>query len=593
MFVSENDIEIYVDMVLALPIFHDCEKKDTLKDFLVDVFKELYRDNPKDIEDLFSNTFTLNPISYVFALSLGILNEDAEKAIKTFLKDTIQLFVNKASIKDALYIKNLLLPFGINIKLYNVVVENRNQYVGKEIETGEKIVFNTDSEFMTDIHLLRIDDYARNLYEEEFTTIVLHLNISNVVEFDNETTAPPTAMIAYAFTKYRDEEIHFALGSGNVFSVSMLEFMQIFRYIYLRYIQLRNPGFDINTQPDNNVYWYMLHDQDNLDELYDLVYMYLYEIENRSDMDNYIRMEAHLLNENVIVLNNNSIEEVYDYLYGRYPIIMTYLEQYLNDDDVLYEFLNTMRVALITKIHSMTYANDVDRVSFLVFLYLANTVVFNIEKISTETKDILYTFKKYFLPIYTTFDIKVEYINSIKNRLNKLYTDYRVKNRLLKPFISLVELWDDQSGFTKANQEDWILIESSGEAITTPKWYDDLNLNDLREMFLSGVRESDTLEIEDDHTIKPQIFLPEQISEQDDIHGNLTIDDIVLHADVDSAVEFLQNISLTDNDIQIHDNVARKYMIIPSSAERDNINDSWVFTIYNEDNTIKEIVSSS
>ena len=593
MFISEKDIETYVDMVLALPLFQQQEKKAELRQFLIDIFRELYQDNVEDIERIFNNTFSLNPISYVFALSLGILSEDIDKAIRYFLKDTIQLLINKASVNDVLYLKQLMVPFGVDIKLYNVIIENHDHYVAKEIETGEQIVFDTNQEFINDIHLIKLNEYKEKIQEESFTTIILFLKISNVVVFDRETTAPPPAMIAYAFTRYKDELIHFTLGTGSTFSSTIVGFMKIFRYIYLQYIRLKNPGFDTTQFYTGETFWYLLRDDTQLSELYDLVDMYMHEIRNRTDADNYIRMEALFLNENTITLNNDSISDIRDYLYTQYPTIISYIDQYLSNVDDLYLFLNNMRSSLILKIHSMTYANDVDRASFLVFLYLVNTIVFDVEKISREANDILFIFKKYFLPIYTTFHTKIEYVQSIKNRLNKLYTDYRVSNTVAKPYLSLVEFWDDQSGQIGANQEDLILSVDSGEAIVTPKWYEELELQDIKDLFLSGTKGNSLLDINDDQNIEILNDIREQLDQSDNVFENLTIPDVSDSLHTSTVINYEQQQQLTDNVSIIEHEVVRKVFLMPTEAERDNIDDRWVFTIYNEDNTVKEVVTSS
>lgn len=593
MFVSEKDIETYVDMVLALPMFQQHSKKAELRQFLIDIFRELYQDNVQDIERIFNNTFSLNPVSYVFALSLGILNEDIVKAIRYFLKDTIQLLINKASVNDVIYLKQLMVPFGVDIKLYNVIVKNHDHYVAKEIETGEQVIFDENQEFISDIHLIRLDEYKEKIQEESFTTIILFLKISNVVVFDHETTAPPSAMITYAFTRYKDELIHFTLGTGSTFSSTMIGFMKIFRYIYLRYIQAKNPGFDTTQFYTGETFWYLLRDDTQLSELYDLVDMYMHEIKNRTDADNYIRMEALFLNENTITLNNDSISDIRDYLYIQYPTIISYIDQHLTSVEDLYLFLNNMRSSLILKTHSMTYANDVDRASFLVFLYLVNTIVFDVEKISREANDILYTFKKYFLPIYTTFHTKIEYVQSIKNRLNKLYTDYRISNTVVKPFMSLVELWDDQNGQVQIKQDDIVLSVDSGEAIVTPRWYEDLELQDIQKLFFSGTKGNSLLDINDDQNVELPENIQEQLNQTDNIYNSIVAPDLNDTLQISNVIDYEQQQQLTD-DVSINDhNIAKRVFILPTETERDNISDHWVFTIYNEDNTVKEVVSSS
>jgi len=641
-----KDIEKYIDNLLSLPIFADTGKIDELKKFLTDQLYTLYEENPTDVINLFNRSFDINPVSLAFTMSLGILEQDVETAISYFITDVVKLLYQKSNFKNLSYLKTLLQRFGLTINVYRVIVKNASSYVGEEVETGE-IINLSNEEFVDNKHLLALNDYQVNLKQDQYETIVVKIKIENTLYFDKYTYSPPPILQAYAFTKYYDSDMQFFMSTPPAYSHNIHIFFKTLRYLYLKFIQFNNPTFDIGNDPTDN-YWYMIHESADLDAMHELCEYYFFNLDSRENFEYYVRAERLLLNEVTADKGHSSISDLRAELYNIDHNIVDEIDNYTDEKQFTDAFVN-MRTSILIKINNSNRTDKIDELALMVFLYLVNVILVATETLKKQISELVSVYVKYFLPIYTDVTKEFDFVYKIGDRYNKIYIDDLINTYYNVGMWSLVDLSDIQKIEPNISKMDLItLIDSfkigykfhddtltatrddpkiiisettSGlinpqdnqdlRAVINPKYqfdfsdemiayvtmpYISVNLTELYDV-VSPVSQVSTL-------------YKLRFSDKQEYYVTQTNDDYFETTDymkADVALSF-ENIKIFSNDetitstsavfeeeesIKSGDNLTTKTSSNVESDEIQYLGDEWQFTIYNEDGSEKETVTSS
>ncbi len=428
---TENDVREFTDQLLETPVLQIYADYEGFRDFLFDEIYEMYQTGitvQNVIEMLYNNV----QLQYLFLMSLGIQKQDVSIFTNAIFGKISKFFTEKGDMVALVGLRDFLSYIGYECHLFTVDYSmDLNDYILTDIVDKseyteqyfkDKYEVDFDHQFVTPGHIVDKEYYYEH-FKCRGTTVVVYILMDFNVYLDSDKNTLPTSLLeAYAFTKYHDDNIRVIVNS-HISDLDIHKFFAFTRIIYLKWLQLRNEGFDVGGSPGD--FWYLIKDEDQLGPMHDALDFLFFEADTPSDLEYYLRTANRILGKADTRKGEegHNIEYILNTLNEYDPDLVEIIKNSSTSDleNIIFSFNLSISIWINNKLNETD--DEVDKIAIKTLKYIFSIVYRSMYANIRRVKNMEFAFKKYFLPVYTEFRNEIIRPQKIKNWLNKVYLD--------------------------------------------------------------------------------------------------------------------------------------------------------------------------
>ncbi len=507
--VTSSKIENFVENFLNAAMFNELpgEQQDSLKEFLTEYLIRLYKDNTDNIISLLEQLETINPFMIKMALGYGLLEEDVVELIRILFMKINEYFYKQGSFELIKNLRRIFEYYGLASNIYRVIYNKTdNKYILENVETGE-IKDSVEDEFITPGHIVHKADYFANVFENNYDTIVIYISLEMYAYVDKKMQQPIALLHAYSISIHRNNTVQFFV-NGTAYDLNLEQFLDVLRFYYLHYLKVKYPSFELN-ESGLEMWSLFITDPDDIQNAEHLLTELLsFNYDSRDGLAYFIRTSSFILNKYRIQTQPRTYDEIHTHVYAIDNELVSAIDSLTEDSEFVYN-LNITMLYYDQYLNTLPNSTILDQYVRNTLRYLFMFVALNmVTSFNRQVKNMIYKFKKYFLPIYTQFFFDEAKKFKIRNDFFRLYTDDKLSTFTQLHKSSLIDPRDNQIMTFERYQKDLIFdILDTAHIIVNSKEQDSLNSNyeDYQKMYLVA-NYSDIYDIDDSQIIHTRIY---------------------------------------------------------------------------------------
>jgi len=478
--IETSALSAFVKNFINTSLYSDMtdKEREELESYLIEVLKQLYQENPKNVINVINQSKTISPFIFVLAMGYGILEEDVVTISKILFMKINEFFYKKGSLDTIKNILNILNYFGIQGSVEKVIYNKASDsYVLEDIFSGERRAADND-EYITPGHLVTRETYALNTFANNYDTIIINIDLSMSPQVNKKMQQPVAILHAYAISKYRHKSISMMVNE-NMYDMNLEEYLFFLEYYYLKYIKIKYPDFDIDNGGMEAWNLFLTDNNDMLvaEKLVNLLISGEYA--SRDGVAYFERVSAMILNKYKIKTSKVDLSSIETRAHKVNSRLATDIDNLITPE----EYVNniTMNISYMENfLASIPASSDLDHivVNTLHYLFMFVTLAI-ISDYRARIADAILTYKRYFMPIYTQFYFNNDKSFIFRNEYLRLYTDEKLVNYLsTSARQNILYIRDEQRVIPTPIKRDEMLFEDSLHSLIDSRWLDSYEIED-------------------------------------------------------------------------------------------------------------------
>jgi hypothetical protein len=217
----------------------------------------------------------------------------------------------------------------------------------------------------------------------------------------------------------------------------------------------------------------------------------------REQFDHFVRTSAWILNQKQIITQDISLADIENTLSAINADLLEAIKNLSTVDDFVFN-IKINKFYFIQYLRNLPNSTIIEKYSINTLKWIVNFVVFNITKFDiNEVITIINSYKRYYLPIYTSFYYEILDAYVIKNKLMKLYYDDRIKIEVEAIYKKQYAMHDRMSSNIYLNTDDFNEVIDSAHTSVNPLMRENISTDELVKIFLEFIIGSDKYIIDD------------------------------------------------------------------------------------------------
>jgi len=472
--IETSALSSFVKNFISTSIYSDMSDKEReeLESYLIEVLKQLYQENPKNVINVINQSKTISPFIYVLAMGYGILEEDVVTISKILFMKINEFFYKKGSLDTIKSITNILNYFGIQGSVEKVIYNKASDsYVLEDIFSGERRAADS-SEYITPGHLVTRETYAANTFADNYDTIVINIDLNMAPQVNKKMQQPVAILHAYAISKYRHNNISM-LVNDNIYDISLEEYLFFLEYFYLKYIKIKYPNFNIDNGGMEAWNLFLTDSNDMLAAEQLINFLISGEYASRNGVAYFERISAMILNKYKTKTSKVDLSDIETRAHKVNSRLATDIDNLSTPEDYISNM--TVNISYMENfLSSIPSSSDLDHVVVNTLRYLFMFIALSIiSDYKSHIADAILTYKRYFMPIYTQFYFNDNKSLIFRNEYLRLYTDEKLVNYLsTSARQNILYIRDMQHVVPTPIKRDKLLFEDSMHSVIDSRWLD-------------------------------------------------------------------------------------------------------------------------